>query len=179
MGNRNLNAKLSTESIRRLQESLRSYRTELEFKCQFLVSELAQVGARVAQAKLDESPLGRYVRLQVDTKDGGAVAVAVLTATGDVFVSEKYADFYSLLAVEFGAGIHYNPTDPPHAKEFGFGVGTFPGQTHANEDGWYYWDDKAQEWRYTHGVKATMPMYSADMEIIQSVVKKAKEIFGR
>ncbi len=31
---------------------------------------------------------------------------------------------------------------------------------------------------YTHGVKATMPMYHASMEIMQSVVKTAKEIFG-
>ncbi len=32
---------------------------------------------------------------------------------------------------------------------------------------------------YTHGVKATMPMYSASMEIIQSMVKTAKEVFGK
>ncbi len=31
---------------------------------------------------------------------------------------------------------------------------------------------------YTHGVKATMPMYSASMEIMQSVVKVAKEVFS-
>ena len=79
--------------------------------------------------------------------------------------------------MEFGAGIHYNSTANPNADKFGFGVGTFPGQVHAFEDGWYYWNEEAQEWQYTHGVKATMPMYNADIEIIQNVVKTAKEVF--
>ena len=56
--------------------------------------------------------------------------------------------------------------------------GTFPGQTHAYQDTWFYWDENTQEWKPTHGVKATMPMYNADMEIIKNVVKFAKEVFG-
>lgn len=103
----------------------------------------------------------------------------ILLAKGAVKEQEGYAPFSILLAIEFGAGIHYNPTpNPLISSEFPYGVGTFPGQTHAYEDMWFYWDENSQEWKPTHGVKATMPMYSADMEIIQNVVKFAKEVFG-
>ena len=69
-------------------------------------------------------------------------------------------------------------TQHPNADKLGLGVGTFPGQTHAFEDMWWYWDEDKQEWKPTHGIKATMPMYSAYMEIIQNVVKVAKEVFS-
>ena len=83
-----------------------------------------------------------------------------------------------MLAVEFGAGIFYNSEENPKAPELGFGVGTYPGQIHAFEDGWYYWDDKTETWRYAHGIKATMPMYNAEQQIIQQYVKIAMEVFG-
>lgn len=84
-----------------------------------------------------------------------------------------------MLAIESGAGIHYNSTPNPIADKFGLGVGTFHGQVHAFEDMWFYWDENAQEWKPTHGVKATIPMYSADMKNIKNVVKIAKEVFIR
>lgn len=179
MAKRTLNATLSTTSIRKLQDELKKYQNDLTTKCKLLAKELAEIGVNVAEARIGESPLGKYVSIQTDISEEQAGCKAVLIATGEVKKSDGYAPFNTLLAIEFGAGIHYNQTPNPNANKFGLGVGTFPGQIHAFEDGWYYWDDKAQEWRYTHGVKATMPMYHADMEIIQNVVKKTKEIFGK
>ena len=179
MAKRTLNATLSTTSIRKLQDELKKYQNDLTTKCKLLAKELAEIGVDVAEARIGESPLGKYVSIQTDISEEQAGCKAVLIATGEVKKSDGYAPFNTLLAIEFGAGIHYNQTPNPNANKFGLGVGTFPGQIHAFEDGWYYWDDKAQEWRYTHGVKATMPMYHADMEIIQNVVKKTKEIFGK
>lgn len=170
---------LSQSSIKQLQKDLQAYQQEIIQKTKLLAKRLAEIGVQVAEAKIGESPLGKYVTLKTDITEEQAGCKAILIATGEVKQSEGYADFNTLLAIEFGAGIHYNPNPNPNADEFGMGVGTFPGQIHAFEDGWYYWDDKAQEWRYTHGVKATMPMYYASMEIIQSVVKTAKEIFGK
>lgn len=170
---------LSQSSIKQLQKDLQAYQQEVIQKTKILAKRLAEIGVKVAEAKIGESPLGKYVTLKTDITEEKAGCRAILIATGEVKQSEGYADFNTLLAIEFGAGIHYNPTPNPNADKFGLGVGTFPGQIHAFDDGWYYWDDKAQEWHYTHGVKATMPMYSASMEIIQSVVKTAKEVFGR
>lgn len=170
---------LSVSEIRKSQRELERYKESLKFKCRLLVEELSKAGIKVAQARIDESPLGKYVTIKTDITEEKAGCKAILVAIGAVKESEGYAPFNTLLAIEFGAGIHYNKTPNPNEDKFGMGVGTFPGQIHAFEDGWYYWDDKAQEWSYTHGVKATMPMYQASMEIQKSIVKTAKGIFEK
>lgn len=179
MAKKTLKTDLSISSIRNLQKELEKYSDSLTYKCRLLVEELAKAGIKVAQAKIDESPLGKYVTIKTDIEEEKAGCKAILIATGETFTNDGYAPFNTLLAIEFGAGIHYNKTPNPNADKFGMGVGTFPGQIHAFEDGWYYWDDKAQKWRYTHGVKATMPMYNASMEIQQNIIKIAKEVFGK
>ena len=180
MAKRTLNATLSTTSIRKLQDELKKYQNDLTTKCKLLAKELAEIGVNVAEARIGESPLGKYVSIQTDISEEQAGCKAVLIATGEVKKSDGYAPFNTLLAIEFGAGIHYNQTPNPNADKFGFGVGTFPGQIHAEDpNGWYFWDDEKEKWIHSYGVKATMPMYHADMEIIQNVVKKTKEIFGK
>lgn len=168
---------LSISSIQNLKSQLEKYRDDLQNKCRKLVAELANIGINVAEAKIGESPLGKYISIKTDITEEQAGCKAILIATGAVKESEGYEPFNTLLAVEFGAGIHYNPTPNPNADKFGFGVGTFPGQIHAFEDGWYYWDEKNEKWKYTHGVRATMPMYNASLEITQNIIKKAKEVF--
>ena len=168
---------LSVNGIEAIKSQLLQYRNSLPIKCETLVSRLLQSGVAVSQAKISESPLGKYVTVTTNISADNMGCKGILLAKGAVKEQEGYAPFSILLAIEFGAGIHYNPTPNPNADKFGLGVGTFPGQIHAFEDLWFYWDEDAQEWKPTHGVKATMPMYSADMEIIQNVVKLAKEVF--
>ena len=171
---------LSVKGIESVKKKLVQYRdVELPRKCKELIERLLQSGVSVSRAKIDESPLGKYVTVTTDISADKMGCKGILLAKGEVKEQEGYAPFSILLAIEFGAGIHYNPTQNPIiGSEFPYGVGTFPGQTHAYEDMWWYWDEKTQEWKPTHGVKATMPMYSADMEIIQNVVKEAKDVFG-
>ena len=168
---------LSVKGIEALKRQLLQYKDSLPIKCEKLVSRLLQSGVAVSQAKISESPLGKYVTVTTNISADNMGCKGILLAKGTVKEQEGYAPFSILLAIEFGAGIHYNPTPNPNADKFGLGVGTFPGQVHAFEDTWFYWDENSQEWKPTHGVKATMPMYSADMDIIQNVVKFAKEVF--
>lgn len=170
--------KLSPKGIKDAIKELEEYRAELNKKVEKFTEELARKGEMVALQKVEESPLGRKTitfRSEKTVSETGCKVI--LIATGKTFESENYAPFNTLLAVEFGAGIHHNPEPNPKANEMGYGVGTFPGQVHAFEDGWYYLgtDDK---WHYTHGVKATMPMYSASVEIAEKVKETAKEVFG-
>lgn len=170
---------LSVKGIEDLKRQLLRYKDNLPIKCEKLVSRLLQIGVSVSSAKIDESPLGKYVTVTTDISADKMGCKGILLAKGEVKEQDGYAPFSILLAIEFGAGIHYNPTpNPLISSDFPYGVGTFPGQTHAYEDMWFYWDENTQEWKPTHGVKATMPMYSADMEIIQNVAKVAKEVFG-
>lgn len=170
---------LSVKSIEALKSQLLQYKDSLHIKCEKLVSRLLESGLSVANARVGESPLGKYVTVTTNISADKMGCKGILLAKGQVKEQEGYAPFSILLAIEFGAGIHYNPTpNPLISSEFPYGVGAFPGQTHAYQDMWFYWDENSQEWKPTHGVKATMPMYSADMEIIQNVVKTAKEVFA-
>ena len=169
---------ISVSGLNDLKRQLLQYKDELHTKCEKIVYRLLQSGVAVSKTKINESPLGKYVTVTTNISADKMGCKGILLAKGAVKEQEGYAPFSILLAIEFGAGIHYNPTPNPNADKFGLGVGTFPGQVHAFEDMWFYWDEKSQEWKPTHGVKATMPMYSADMEIIQNVVKFAKEVFG-
>ena len=168
---------LSQSSIEQLKKDLQAYQNDLQRKTRLFVKRLAEKGVIVANAKIGESPLGKYVSMRTEISEKIAGTKAIIIATGAVKQSEGYEDFNTLLAIEFGAGIHFNPTPNPNADKFGLGVGTFPGQMHAFQDIWFYWDETEQMWKPTHGVKATMPMYTASMEIIQEIVKTAKEVF--
>lgn len=170
---------LSVNGIEALKSQLLQYKDSLPIKCEKLVSRLLQSGVEVSQSKISGSPLGKYVTVTTNISAENMGCNGILLAKGAVKEQEGYAPFSILLAIEFGAGVHFNPTPNPIISiEFPYGVGTFPGQTHAYQDIWFYWDENTQEWKPTHGVKATMPMYNADMEIIQNVVKYAKEVFA-
>lgn len=170
---------LSVEGVEALKSQLLQYKNSLSVKCEKLVSRLLQCGLDVATAKISESPLGKHITVStsIDAKTMGCDGI--LLAKGDVNQQEGYEPFSILLAIEFGAGIHYNrgTVNPLINSNFPFGVGTFPGQTHAFEDTWYYWDDKREQWVATHGIKATMPMYNAGEEITNKILSIAREIF--
>ena len=175
-----IKADLSVKGIENVKKKLIQYRdVELPRKCKEFVESLLQSGVEVSQSKISESPLGKYVTVTTNISADKMGCKGILLAKGAVKEQEGYEPFSILLAIEFGAGVHYNPTpNPLISSEFPYGVGTFPWQTHAYEDMWWYWDENTQEWKPTHGVKATMPIYNADMEIIQNVVKIAKEVFS-
>ena len=180
MANKVFKSDLSVKGIESLKSQLLQYKDSLSIKCETLVSMLLQSGVEVSQSKISESPLGKYVTVTTNISADNIGCKGILLAKGAVKEQDGYEPFSILLAIEFGAGVHFNPTpNPIISSEFPYGVGTFPGQVHAfQSEGWMYWDEKAQEWRHTYGVKATMPIYNADMEIIQNVVKIAKEVFS-
>lgn len=178
MAKKPLKADLSVSSIRNLQKELEKYKDSLTYKCRLLTKKLAEIGINVAEARIGESPLGKYVTIKTDIAEEKAGCKAILIATGETFEHEGYAPFNSLLAIEFGAGIRYNSEENPKAPDLGFGVGTFPDQTHAfDKNGWWFWDESKKEWIHSYGVRATMPMYLASVEIQQNIVKVAKEVF--
>lgn len=179
MSKRVFKADLSVSGIQRLKRELQDYKNNiLKSKINTFNQRLAERGMAIAQAKIAESPLGKRVTVHIESQTQGDESKTFIVATGETVHSDGYEPFNVLLAIEFGAGIHYNPTSNPYSDEFGYGVGSFPGQIHAFEKGWYYWDANTEEWKFSHGVKATMPMYNADIEMIQSVVSIAKEVFG-
>lgn len=172
---------LSLSSIKEAKQQLIDYRNSLRGKCDLLVERLAPIGLSVIESKVHESPLGNHVTIYATSELVPQGAKMVLVAKGDVFddLSSKdgkpYPPFSTILAIEYGAGISYNPKPHPDPNEYG--VGTYPGQIHAFESGWYFWDEKTQSWKGTKGVKATMPMYEAYLELKDKYVSIAREVF--
>lgn len=183
MAKKKFKTDLSVNGIEQLKKDLLNYKeVELPKKIRKYVSELLKLGISVSQAKVNESPLGKYITLSTDISADKMGCKGILIAKGEVKEEfdkdgNAYPPFSTILAIEFGAGIHFNPTPNPNADKFGLGVGTFPGQIHAFKDTWFYWDEKEEKWKPTHGVKATMPMYNAQMRIIADAVKIAKGVF--
>ena len=162
-----------------LQEAIRQieqYRDELPRKAQQLCQRLAEEGVKVADAAINSVPIGRTITLTTDINPSKMGCRAMLKMTGRETRTEDGRIYYSALGIEFGSGIYYNKTANPKSSEFGMGVGTFPGQTHAFQDKWYYLGDDG-EWHASHGVQASMPMYHAFSEMTKSVDKIVKEVF--
>lgn len=167
-------------NLKELQNKILQYKKSLEYKAELAVTKLIQMGYDVALSKIQESPLGKTIVLKSAITPEQAGCKAMLLAIGQVVDVPGREPFSLLMAVEFGAGIHYNPKNEgenPKAPEFGFGVGTYPGQKFAlNEDGWWFQNEDG-EWVHTFGVKATMPMYNAHKVIRDNYTNVFKEVF--
>lgn len=168
---------LSVKSIQNAIKEIEDYQRSFNKKVEEFVTELSKYGRIVAMEKVQESPLGKTVTLRCEATPEEMGCKAILIATGELKQTEGHEPFSTLLAIEFGSGIFHNKVPNPKANEMGYGVGTFPGQIHAFEDGWYYLGDD-DKWHYTHGVKATMPMYNASVEMAKNAKRIAREVFG-
>lgn len=175
MGKKVIRGNFSSKGIQDIINQLEQYKADLHRNAELLCQKLAEAGQTVALQSISESPLGKTITLRVEMEPRTDGCKAVLVAIGQT-KSNDYGVISTLLLVEFGAGAFYNPSDNPKAEEMGYGIGTFPGQIHAFEDGWYYWGED-EKWHYTHGTKATMPMYNASVAIRTQVAAIVKEVF--
>jgi len=158
-------------SLGRAIEEIKKYRNELDQKTQLFVERLANIGVNIAMMTLatkgkGDSPKGADFAIKID-KNGNVV-------NGLITVSSE-----SILFWEFGAGYKFNPGGSPNPKadEFGMGPGTYPGQTHVPDPGyWFYYEENGDS-HMSYGTQATMPMYVASMEMIDNIYKVAKEVF--
>ena len=178
MAKRTININLfSQKSIQNAIKQIEQYRDDLPRKCQRLCERLTEEGVKVADMAINSVPIGRTITLTTDINPSKMWCQAIMKMTGRETRTEDGRIFFTALAIEFGAGIRYNPTANPKSSEFGMGVGTFPGQTHAFQDGWYYLGNDG-EWHYSHGIQASMPMYKASVEMKQKIDTIVKEVFG-
>jgi hypothetical protein len=109
MAKKTISMTLSSKSIQAAIKELEKYRDSLQAKCDLLVSRLAQIGQTAAIQHISESPLGNTITVRVDKAPQLMTSNAILIATGKTVTSEDREPFYTLLAVEFGAGIFITP----------------------------------------------------------------------
>ena len=178
---RQIKISLSVGSVREAQKQLEQYKKDLIAKCEKFCRRLADKGITVAKQNVGE--YGQYITFAIQTEPTAYGAKGVLYATSGLVTHEwvtatgvMSADVSPLLMAEFGSGLR--GAINPRAGEFGMGVGTFPGQTHAEDpSGWWY-QTLDGVWHHSYGEEATMPMTRASAEMIDQIVTTAKEVFG-
>ena len=172
---------LSQKEIKSAMKQLRMYQQETSEKIVRFAWRLADIG--VSFAENNAGYFGKYITFgrTVTAEKTGATAI-VYAINKQLIVREwkladdtiKTAEISPILMAEFGSGAKANN---PDAGKFGMGRGTFPGQTHAFEEEWW-WMTVDGEWKHSSSVSADMPMSQACSEMIANVRKIAKEVFG-
>lgn len=161
---------------------LKDYKKSLMDRSEIFVRRLADLGVNVAMMTLATKGQGdasRDAQFAIDFTVEGEKIEGILSITSEPKETEDGRTFYPHLAWEFGAGNAFNGmTSPnPKAKDLKMGPGTFPGQDHVPVPGWWYYRDKYGEAVRSYGTQATMPMYKASIEMIESIERIAKEVF--
>ena len=159
---------MSTKSINDAIKELKALKTDFLRKLDIFTRILANDGVQIALSEIRAS----------ESSSNNANVVLTVNNMGDIVSAEISMIGHDALFIEFGAGIYYNPTNPPHVatKEGTFGVGTYPGQTHAFQKGWFY-KDQSGVVHYTHGTQATSPLLKASDNYRNNAIKMALAVF--
>lgn len=159
---------LNEKSIKNAIKEIEDYKREFQLKNQRFIDKLADVGLLVVRQTMESVPSddkGTYYTEVINTSDGDIVGASI-RLTGD-----------KVLFIEFSAGITYGTDSYPLPIGNNYGVGTYPGQTHAYDpNGWWYRDDTGNL-HHSYGNRAYMPMYHAEETIVLQVKNLAKQIF--
>ena len=178
--------KLSTDEIQRAIDDIKAYKADLVKKCATFVEELAYAGIVVAEH--DQGEFSKYLtfgkRLQANKHGAVAIMYGVSPSVWQFWIGSdglvKAAEIMPILMAEFGSGANAsdaaNLQNEEIATKLGLGRGTFPGQTHAFEDEWY-WKDLKGEWHSSQGVTPTMPMFKALVAMKSQILQTAKKVF--
>ena len=172
MGKRTIKVGLSYDSIKEAAYQVQKYANTLDLKCEKFVDRLVnEVGIRVIRENIasfkgdSERDYNTYFELHRTPNKG--------------VYGKLVAENEDILFIEFGAGIYYNNGNAhPQSKEFGYGVGTYPGQKNAINPGYWNYRDESGTLRFSLGTEATMPVYKAYIEMVSMVETIAREVFA-
>lgn len=176
---RTISMKLTKESIDKAVKQLQEYQKWVNKKTYKLVDELTKVGIPVIEDNIQKATYtyDGKIRSGSDTEHTTHVNIS---GNGNSIVANLIVNGEEIMFIEFGAGVYYNGSAgaSPHPKGSANGmvIGSY-GKGHGVKKVWGYYDDNG-ELILTHGVKATMPVYKAEMAIIEEYVNVARRVFG-
>lgn len=181
MGKRVLKAELSVKSIENLKKELLDYKNnELNRLLVRFTEELLKIGIQVVDERMNNASYKFDEHNVMSGADPSHTSFVRISKVGNDVIATLVVTGDELLFIEFGAGVSFN-TDvgsSPHEKgeEFGFTIGSY-GKGYGSRKVWGYYNDNG-DLVLTRGVKAEMPMYYADIAMIQSVVEVARRVFN-
>lgn len=166
-----IKCELSVSSIRSAIKELQDYRESFAEKINDFVDALVKEGITVAKIQLasgqgDSTASVDAFYVEAD----GNITKAIIALNGE-----------DALFIEFGSGIRYNNGNShPYAKQFGYGVGTYPSEHPPNKainPGYWWYGEKGEGLHLSFGTEATMPIYHAAETVRNLKIQKAIEIF--
>lgn len=160
---------LSLSEIKAAQKELAEYKKTLNKKTRLFVEKLADLGMEVAKATMSSVP--------ADDEPGIWDVQTNMTSSGDVSSARITLSGNKVLFIEFGAGIRYASPQNPLAAELGYGAGTYPGQTHVPNPGYWFYKGEDGQKRRSYGNRAYMPMYHASEALALEMRRIAREVF--
>lgn len=153
-------------SIAKALQELQGYQLWLREKTEALAFELTARGLDISAMSFERAQYdGPRDDIVYDVEDRGDGVFAIIV------------DGETAIILEFGAGVKYG-YGHPQANEFGFGPGTYPGQTHAMDPkGW--WLPKSAGGGHTYGNRPSMSMYNTAKTLREQLAEIAREVFKK
>ena len=181
MGKRVFKADLSVKSIENLKKELLDYKNnELNRLLVKFTEELLKIGIQVVDERMNNASYKFDKDNIMSGADPSHNTFVRISKFGSNVKATLVVTGRELLFIEFGAGVSFNTKagSSPHKKgeEFGFTIGSY-GKGYGSRKVWGYYNDNG-DLVLTRGVKAEMPMYYADIAMIQSVVEVARRVFN-
>lgn len=156
---------LNPASIDAAVQELRDYAKWVERKAEALAKRLAAYGLTQVRIGYNAAayPQDRHIEVSVESR--GENTYAIVASGRDV------------LFLEFGAGVRYGGGHPLNG-DLGMGPGTYPGQTHVPNPGYWWYTGEDGESHYSVGNAPSMVMYLTGMELEREFVRIAREVFA-
>lgn len=190
---RTFEANLSLEGMRKLKRELTHYRRVTLSEClKNFLNDLTEVGITVAYQNVG-APFKGYIGFTKEFKDAkyNYKPIVIFYGYNTIdFVSKWYRgtelvekEVNGLLMAEFGSGKHTDDNTGKYLIPKNF-RGTFPEQTHAMENIWYWSEEpiivgQPVNWKSSAGYRPTMPMWNAYLQMRQQVETIAEYAFQR
>lgn len=167
-----LKVELSEDGLQDAIKVLEMYKIKLRESVRHFVLKLSEAGYKVIKARLGRAGSG--------ASSSAVTVIDINHSSKNIYKATISLSGSEVLFIEFGAGVYYNgslgSSPNPLGIETGYVIGSYPGQTHAGDDYWFYTDEDGQK-HYTHGTKAQMPMYNASEYMRGHIGSIAREIF--
>lgn len=175
MAKRRFKTDLSVKGIEQLKRDLLYYKNNtLQHKVDLLAKVLAEKGVDIAQvnvAKLDAIFTGELISSIHTRYGGGTKGTAIFYIVAD----SQHAAFVEFGTGQLGLEGGY-PYPFPSGVDWQYNVGKTIFEISPGQYGWFYPGDDGQ-WYFTQGMPSRPFMYETSLELVNLIVKTAKEIF--
>lgn len=176
MAKRVFKTDLSVKGIEQLKKDLLNYKNNtLQQKVDLLAKRLAEKGVDIAQvnvSRLDAIFTGELIS-SIHARYGGS---AKGTAIFYVVADSHHAAFVEFGTGQLGMEGGY-PYPFPEGVDWEYNTGKTIFEISPGQYGWFYPGDDGK-WYFTQGMPSRPFMYETSLELMNLVVKTAREVFG-